>query len=211
MPKQNASQSRSNKRKSFGPDYYRRYYGNEQTRVTDLAEVRRLATFVAGYLQYLQIPVTTILDIGCGVGHWRSVAEELWPDARYYGLEYSSHLCEKFGWHEGSIVDLNPKAKLGRSTFDLVVCQGVLQYLSDRPAATALNNLARWCKGALYLEALTERDWLENCDQEVTDGDVHLRPASFYRQRLGKNFQECGGGVYCSHKADVALFELEGE
>lgn len=211
MTKSNATQAGANERKSFGADYYQRYYDNEETRVSDVSEIRRLATFVAGYLQYLQIPVRSILDVGCGVGHWRTVSKELWPKARYYGVEYSEHLCAQFGWQQGSATNLNAKAKLGRSTFDLVVCQGVLQYLDDRAAAAALKNFAKWSDGALYLEALTEKDWQENCDQTVTDGDVHLRPGSFYRERLNKHFQDCGGGVFCSRRTGVALFELEGE
>jgi SAM-dependent methyltransferase len=217
MTKSNASQAKANakananERKSFEADYYQRYYDNEETRVSDVSEIRRLATFVAGYLQYLQIPVHSILDVGCGVGHWRTVSKELWPKARYYGVEYSEHLCKQYGWQQGSAANLNATDKLGRSTFDLVVCQGVLQYLDDRAATAALKNLAKWSDGALYLEALTDKDWQENCDQTVTDGDVHLRPGSLYRERLSKHFQDCGGGVFCSRRAGVALFELEGK
>jgi SAM-dependent methyltransferase len=211
MTKSKATQARANERKSFGADYYSRYYDNKETRVSDVSEIRRLATFVAGYLQYLQIPVRSILDIGCGVGNWKTVSKELWPRARYYGVEYSEHLCDQFGWQQGSVTNLNAKAKLGRSTFDLVVCQGVLQYLDDRAAATALKNLSKWSDGALYLEALTKKDWRENCDQSVTDGDVYLRSGSFYRERLGKHFQDCGGGVFSSRRAGIALFELEGK
>ena len=78
-------------------------------------------------------------------------------------------------------------------------------------AAAALATLGQWTDGALYLEALTRRDWEENCDRSVTDGEVHLRSGAFYRRRLGRDFQDCGGGVFCARRADVALFELEGE
>ena len=210
MAKPNATQPGADEREPFGADYYQRYYDNADTRVSDVSEIRRLGTFVAGYLQYLQIEVRSILDVGCGVGHWRTVSEDLWPDARYYGVEYSEHLCDQLGWHQGSIVTLDPKKDLGRATFDLVVCQGVLQYLSDRNAASAINNLARWSDGALYLEALTKLDWQENCDQSVTDGDVYLRAGDFYRKRLDRHFQDCGGGVFCNLRAGVSLFELEG-
>jgi len=195
---------------AFDEDYYRRFYDNSSTRVSDLAEIRRLAAFVAAYLRYLQVPVRSILDVGCGVGHWRKAAAELWPKARYFGVEYSEHLCEKFGWTRGSITDFDPQAAFGRGSFDLVVCQGVLQYLDAASARRALHNVAEWTDGALYLEALTKRDWEENCDRSVTDGDVHLRAASFYRRHLKPHFQECGGGVFCSRRAGVSLFELEG-
>jgi SAM-dependent methyltransferase len=196
--------------KSFGRAYYNRYYGNAATRVSDLAEIRRLAAFVAAYLRYLDVPVRSILDVGCGVGHWRTAAQKQWPRARYHGVEHSEHLCGRFGWTHGSIVDFDPRRRLGRATFDLVVCQGVMQYLDDEAAAQALANLARWTDGALYLEALTETDWRENCDRERTDGDVFLRPGSFYRRHLTTHFQDCGGGVFVSRRAGITLFELEG-
>jgi SAM-dependent methyltransferase len=195
---------------SFGKAYYDRYYGNSATRVSDLAEIRRLAAFVAAYLRYLDVPVRSILDVGCGVGHWRTAAHKQWPRARYHGVEHSEHLCQRLGWTHGSIADFDPQQSLGRATFDLVVCQGVMQYLHDHQAAKALDNLARWTDGALYLEALTDKDWRENCDRERTDGDVFLRSGSFYRRRLTRPFQDCGGGVFVSRRADVTLFELEG-
>jgi SAM-dependent methyltransferase len=194
----------------FGADYYRRFYGDPHTRVNDAAAVRALAQFVGAYLAYLDLPVRSILDVGCGVGHWRQAAAELWPRARYHGVEYSAHLCQRFGWTQGSIVDLDVRAATGRDEFDLVVCQGVLQYLDDRAAAKALANLGRWCGGALYLEALTAADWRRNCDRARTDGDVHLRTGAWYRRRLDRRFRACGGGLFCSRRAGVTLFELEG-
>ncbi|HEX5053078.1 MAG TPA: class I SAM-dependent methyltransferase [Planctomycetota bacterium] len=194
----------------FSAEYYRRYYGDPRTRVSDLAAVRKLATFVAGYVRYLGVPVRSVLDLGCGMGHWRTAARTLWPRARYHGVEYSSHLCARFGWHEGSIDEFDPVAAIGQSQFDLVVCQGVLQYLDDRAAARALQNLGRWCRGVLYLEALTALDWRQNCDRSRTDGRVHLRAGTWYRQRLRQHFVAAGGGVFVSRHAGVTLFELEG-
>jgi len=194
----------------FDADYYRRFYADPRTRVSDLAAVRKLVTFVASYLRYLGVPVRSILDLGCGLGHWRTAAREAWPRARHHGVEYSAGLCARFGWTRGSIVDFDPTALRRDGTFDLVVCQGVLQYLDDREAGSAIDNLGRWCGGAIYLEALTELDWAENCDQSRTDGRVHLRSGAWYRRRLARHFVDCGGGVFLGKRAGVTLFELEG-
>jgi SAM-dependent methyltransferase len=194
----------------FDADYYRKFYQDPKTRVSDLAAVRKLATFVGGYLRYLDVPVRSILDVGCGVGHWRTAGKQVWPRARYHGLEHSPHLCARFGWTQASVVDFDPRGLRAAGTFDLIVCQGVLQYLDDRAAAKALANLGRWCTGALYLEALTALDWRQNCDRSRTDGAVHLRSGAWYRKRLAEHFLDCGGGVFCSRQAGVTLFELEG-
>lgn len=195
-------------RDPFGADYYRRYYEDPRTRVGDRAAVQKLAGFVAAYLHYLDVPVRRILDLGCGVGHWRTAATRLWPRATYLGVEYSRYLCERFGWEHGSAADFVPSGR--HRDFDLVICQGVLQYLDDDTAAQAIANFGRLCRGALYLEALTRRDWEHNCDRSVTDGDVHLRSGDWYRRRLATDFQDCGGSVFTARRAGVPLFELEG-
>ena len=188
----------------FDADYYRRYYEDRRTRVTDQARVRRLAAFVTAGMRHYELPLRSVLDLGCGMGFWRTAMAELAPRARYQGVEYSEYLCERFGWTRGSVVDYAP-----RRTFDLVVCQGVLQYLGDADATAAIANLARLCRGALYLEALTVRDWQENCDRETTDGSMKLRTGDWYRRRLRPHFLTVGGGIFLHRSAPAATFELE--
>ena len=81
---------------------------------------------------------------------------------RYHGLETSDYLCRELGWERGSIADYQAE-----KPFDLVVCQGVLQYLSDAECKAAIDNLATLCSQALYLEVLTRRDARENCIPET--------------------------------------------
>jgi O-methyltransferase involved in polyketide biosynthesis len=91
----------------------------------------------------------------------------------------------------------------------LITCNGVLQYLDDRAAARALANLARLSSGVLYFNALTSEDWQRNADRTVTDGDVHLRSATWYRSRLQRRFFEIGGGFWLRRGIGVALWSLE--
>ncbi len=197
------SQTHTAARHDFDAAFYRRFYGDPKTRVSSRRAVARLARFVHAYLGYLEIPVRSILDAGCGVGFWRDNATDLWPRARYTGIEVSDYLCRRYGWTRASIVDYKRPRQ-----FDLIVCQSVLQYLSDHDAARAIDNLSTLARGAVYLEVPTTEDWRDTCDRRRTDGTVHLRSAQWYRRRLARHFVAAGGGVFVARSA-AALYALE--
>lgn len=188
----------------FGAAFYERFYRDARTCVASQAETLKLAQLVHAYLRYLGVPVRSILDAGCGLGYWRAAAAKLWPRARYTGIEVSAYLCDRHGWTRASIVDYAP----GRR-FDLVVCQSVLQYLDARDAARAIDNLATLARGAVYIEAPTREDWVQTCDRSRTDGDVHLRPADWYRRRLSRHFLAAGGGIFVPKDGKAVLYALE--
>lgn len=190
--------------KAFDQQYYDRFYRDPDTQVASQESVDVLTDFVCAYLTHIGQPVEYVIDLGCGLGYWEAGIRRHFPDAVYIGVEYSAYLCEEHGWTPGSAVDFRSRRKA-----DLLICQGVLQYLTDTDCKRAIANLGKLCRGALYLEALTERDWSENVDQEATDGSVHLRPGSWYRQQLAKSFTNCGGGLFLADSSPAALFELE--
>jgi SAM-dependent methyltransferase len=172
--------------------------------VSDRAETTRLSRFISGYLNYLDQPVRNIIDLGCGLGQLREPLRRVFPNASYLGVELSDYACERYGLTKGSVVDFKH-----RSRFDLVVCRGVLQYLTPREAERALQNLAQLCRGCLYLEALTREDWDDNADQQRTDGAVYLRPARYYRKRLSEQFEAAGGGIFVHQRSPAVLYALE--
>ena len=189
----------------FDEAYYQRYYFNKKTSVVDPEHVSRLGTFVCSYLQYLRVPVQRVLDVGCGIGLWRDVIKRHYPHAQFQGVEYSEYLCGRFGWERGSVVNYQAS-----TPFDLVICQGVLPYLSAPDLKLALRNLGRLSCGALYVEAVAREDWEhDTVDETLTDPSLHQHPASWYRHGLTEGFKELGGGVWLSRQAELPLFALE--
>jgi SAM-dependent methyltransferase len=190
-------------RERFDADYYRRFYLDPDTRAQTPRSARRKAAFIAAYLAHLDVGVKRILDIGCGLGWTLGALTSHYPRARALGVEWSPHLCAQYGWEQGSVIDF-----AAPTPFDLVVCDDVLPSLPDRDCARALDNLARLCRGALFVGILTAEDW-SRCDRSRTDRDVHLRPARWYRRRLGRHFLAIGGGLYLRRPPDVTVWALE--
>jgi 2-polyprenyl-3-methyl-5-hydroxy-6-metoxy-1,4-benzoquinol methylase len=192
------------RRAAFDSAYFRKYYFDKATRVTTAPEMRGRAQLIAAILRHAGIPVRSILDAGCGIGLLRKPFAQAMPRARYEGLEASDYLCTRYRWIKGSVVDFAP-----RSASDLVVCYDVLQYLDDRDAASAIANLAKLTRAAVYVSALTREDWRENCDRTRTDRGVHLRPGDWYRRRLRRRFDYLGFGVWLRKDVSAILWDLE--
>ena len=189
----------------FDEAYYQRFYFDKKTSVVDPAHMERLGTFVCSYLKYLRVPVQRVLDVGCGIGLWKGIVAQHFPGAAYQGVEFSAYLCERFGWQQGSVVDY-----AAHEPFDLVICQGVLPYLSPPDLKRALHNLGRLSKGALYVEAVSREDYeRDTIDEDLTDNRVFRHRAELYRRGLAEGCLELGGGVWLSRQAEVPLFELE--
>jgi SAM-dependent methyltransferase len=188
----------------FDARFYRRYYVDPRTRVASRKDALALGRFVCAYAAYLGFTVRRVLDAGCGLGHFRPAVRERFPRARYVGLEASEYLCRRYGCAHGSIADYAPQ-----QPFDLVLCHDVLQYLEDHEAVRALANLARLCRGALYVSVLTREDWRRNADRSRTDAGVRLRPVGWYKSRLFRHFRPLGGGLMVRRGCDPLLWELE--
>src|SRR5690606_19886813 len=96
-----------------------------------------------------------------------------------------------------------------RSKFDLIVCQGVLQYLPDTDIRPALANIAAMAGGLVFLEALTQGDLDERADRDRTDSDVFVRDATFYRREFARHFVTIGAGLYWPKSLEPPFWELD--
>jgi SAM-dependent methyltransferase len=189
---------------SFDREYYKRYYYDPGTAVTNRKEMRTRARLIAAYCEHAGLPVRRILDAGCGTGLLQGPLKRYLPGATYTGIEGSEYLCKRYGWQQARI-----EAYKTPTPFDLVVCYDVLQYLDSPTADRALANFGRLCRGVLYFTALTRIDWEHNCDRSRTDSGVYLRSARWYKSRLGRSFREVGGGFWLRRGAPAAVWELE--
>ena len=190
-------------REEFDKTYYDRFYANPRTRAVSPADARRQATFISGYLRYLEVPVRRILDIGCGLGHSLAALGEQYPSARTLGVEYSEYLCNRYDWVQGSVVDYT-----NTHPFDLVVCNDVLAYLTDKECRVALTNLAGLTKSAAFLGIFTKEDWAL-CDQARTDHQQYLRSKQWYQRHLREHFVNVGGGIYLKKPLEYPVWTLD--
>ncbi|MFO0570629.1 MAG: class I SAM-dependent methyltransferase [Polyangiaceae bacterium] len=188
----------------FDEAYYHRFYEDPKTRVTSEQEHAALAEFVFAFARYNNVEIKNVLDIGAGVGLWKRWIEKNAKGVAYTGTEVSQAMCKKHGFSHRDIARWRDRKK-----HDLIVCQGVLQYLPDPDVAPAVANIAAMSKGLVYIEVTTRLDLRERCDKTRTDSDIHVRNGSYYRGILSKHFIHIGCGLWWSKEREVPFFELE--
>jgi len=119
-------------------------------------------------------------------------------------VEVSRYACAKYGHERRDITKWR-----AQTSFDLVICQGVLPYLDDASCERAIGNLAAMTGGVLYLEAITRRDMKRVVDAKRTDMSVFGRTAAWYRQRLRVHYTEVGCGLWAKKDAGLLFYDLE--
>jgi len=187
---------------NFDEAYYQRYYHNPETRAVSPEEQQRQAAFVAAYLRYLQIDISSIVDVGCGIGTFLENFKNEFPGASCHGVEFSNYLCDHYGWQQGSVVDVDT------APADLVVCNDVLAYLDKKDCGKAIQHLAGLTQSALYLSVMTSED-MTIVDTELSDMQQQPRSFRWYRKHLDPHFQSVGGGLFIKRSLGVPLWRLE--
>lgn len=188
----------------FGKSYYDRFYESPKTRVHGAAEIAHLGMGILGFARWFGVPVTSVLEVGAGTGLLRDWFVAQAPGIHYRSVEVSEYACETYRHEQRDI-----RRWRSDETYDLVICQGVLPYLPQADAAAALANLASMTGAFLYLEAVTDKDLREVCDNDRTDLTMYGHPARFYRDILKMAFRELGLGLFAKRDAEIPFYELE--
>ena len=192
--------------KQYDRDYFERWYRDPA--IGGPARLaRKVALAVSTVEYYLERPLRTVLDIGCGEGAWRAPLQKLRPKAHYLGFDSSEYAIECFGarrnLHFARFADFEHLRPCPPA--DLLVCSDVLHYLPARELDRGLPALAELCGGVAFLETFTRADGI--------DGDTEgfkARPARFYRERFAAiGLQPIGSHLWLSPALRGSVAELE--
>jgi 2-polyprenyl-3-methyl-5-hydroxy-6-metoxy-1,4-benzoquinol methylase len=190
--------------RNFDEAYYKQYYEDPKTRVTSPKEHAHLAQHVFSFAAWNLLEIERVLDVGAGIGLWRDWIAKNAPKSEYTGTEVSEVMCKKHGFLQCDIARWRDRKK-----YDLIICQGVLQYLPDPDVAPAVANIAAMARGLVYFEALTRADLRERADTARTDADVFVRNGSYYRRMFARHFLTVGAGLFWPLGEPVPFWELE--
>lgn len=166
---------------------YDRAYFQHWYRKGDIGGPQRLARKVALAVHtaeyYLERPIRSVLDIGCGEGAWRAPLLKLRPRVHYLGFDSSEYAVARHGARRnlhlaafGDFACLRPCAPS-----DLLICSDVLHYVPSAELRRGLPGLAELTGGIAFLETFTEEDEFEG-----DHAGFQARPASWYRRQLKK-------------------------
>lgn len=141
--------------------YFDKWYRHPRHRVKTSRDMARQLGFIVSVTEYLlERPVRTVLDVGCGEGNWSTVLRRLRPRAKYTGVDGSAYAIRRYGarrnLRHGTLGTIGSLGLDG--PFDLILCLGVLNYVTDDELRTGLRQLHGLAGGVAYLEIFTRSD-----------------------------------------------------
>jgi SAM-dependent methyltransferase len=168
--------------KTYDKAYFDKWYRNSRSRVVTRDDVRRKAALAVAAAEYLlERPVRSVLDIGAGEGSWNPALRKLRPRIRYTGVDPSEYAVRRYGRSRNLVLGrFHELDELGLDgAYDLVICCGVMNYLTPRELSAGLQSISAMLGGVAFLEIWAAED-------EIV-GDTHGwhdRPARWWSARL---------------------------
>ncbi len=175
--------------------YFDQWYRDPSKRVSTTASSTRKAAMVVAVAEYyLERPVRSALDLGCGEGQWQPILEKLRPGIRYLGIDPSEYAVARYGqrrnlrlggFGELARIDLAP-------SYDVVICSDALYYVSAADLRRGLEVIVPRVGGIAFLEVYTGDEILEGDTQSM-----QALEADTYRQIFRQSgLTSCGPHCY---------------
>ena len=188
--------------------YFDKWYRDPAHRVSTPASLARKAALVLATAEYyLEHPVRTVLDVGCGEGQWQPVLKKLRPRISYTGVDPSEYAIKRYATrrnlHRGTFTDLPQIGFL--ETYDLVICSNILYYVPGKELDLGLAGLVPRIGGLAFLEAYASDSSLKG-DKKT----MEPRTAAFYRRLFRRHgLISCGSHCYVGPMLAGQVTDLE--
>jgi len=195
-------------RPCYDKRYFDKWYRHPKHRVSTQAPTARKAAMVVGIAEYyLERPVRSVLDVGCGEGQWKAILQRLRPCLRYQGIDASAYAIARYGRSRnlqlGTFGQL-PDLKLAPS-YDLIICSNMLYYVPAEELGRGLSALVAHLGGVAFLEAYASDDALEGDTKAL-----QKRDAAFYRRLFRRHgLVPCGSHCYVGPELAGMVTTLE--
>jgi len=180
--------------KNYDRAYFDRWYRRHAGYGAALTRKVALAVAIAEY--YLQRPIRSVLDVGCGEAAWRAPLLKLRPSLHYQGVDSSEYAVVRHGRRRN--IALASFGQLDQLRFgapaDLLVCSDVMHYLPTAELRRGLLGFDELCDGVAFIEVY-------GSDDAILGDTVGFmkRPAKFYRQAFADaGLTPCGSHCYLS-------------
>lgn len=192
--------------KTYDASYFQRWY-RDRGMAGRAGLARKVALVVAAAEYYLERPIRSVLDVGCGEAPWRAELLKLRPRLKYQGVDSSEYAVARYGRTRN--IALASFGQLGELRFgapvDLLVCSDVMHYVPTAELRRGLSGFSEHCDGVAFLELYT--------DEDAIAGDKAgflPRTAAFYRRQFKRaGFIACGSQLYLSDNLHANAVALE--
>ena len=117
----------------------------------------------------------TVLDIGCGVGTWLRVLQDLIPDVKILGVDHPDVPQDLLMISKDEFVgmDLRKEIDLG-SRFELVISLEVEEHIDSRYASVFINNLTQHSDRILFSAAIPGQRGKDHVNERWPDYWINL-------------------------------------
>lgn len=186
--------------------YFRRWYGGRGT-TGGAGLARKVAIAVAMAEFYLERPIRSVLDVGCGEAAWRAPLLKLRPRLHYQGVDSSEYAVARYGRQRN--IALATFGQLGELRFgqavDLLVCSDVIHYLPTPELKRGLSGFSEHCDGVAFLELYARGDDIAGDKQ----GFISRSADAYRRMFRNAGFLACGSHAYLSENLHANAVALE--